>query len=253
MAGKVDDTRTRLLEAAGEVFAEKGFQAATVREICNRAGANLAAVNYYFGDKKRLYGEVVGYAHRGLSAQPVPHFAPGTPPTEKLRRFIEQSLVNLEQDEQCPQWGRRLMMREMAEPTEACVAVVDAFVRPRAEALQRILAELLPPETPEAQRHLIAFSIVGQCLFHRLHRPVAALLVGEELYHNFDAVRVADHIARFTLAALGLGPPVVGERLLECGASPPPCGTLVGQVANLRHAEKRSGQSLRSEDRKALT
>lgn len=208
MNAKLDDTRTRLLEAAGEVFAEKGFQAATVREICSRAGANLAAVNYYFGDKQRLYLEVVGYAHRGLAAQPVPEFPAGTPPAEKLRQFIEQSLANLDQEVQCPEWGRRLMMREMAEPTEACVAVVDAFVRPKAEALQEILAELLPPETPEAQRHMIACSIVGQCLFYRLHRPVAAMLVGEEMLRNLDVGRVADHVTRFTLAALGHGPPV---------------------------------------------
>ena len=48
------NTRQRVLEAAGEVFAERGFRAATVREICQRAKANLAAVNYHFGDKERL-------------------------------------------------------------------------------------------------------------------------------------------------------------------------------------------------------
>jgi TetR/AcrR family transcriptional regulator, regulator of cefoperazone and chloramphenicol sensitivity len=199
------------LEAAGEVFAEKGFQAATVREICSRAEANLAAVNYHFGDKQRLYLEVVGYAHRGLSGQPVRRLPPGTPPAEKLRQFIEESLVGLQPNDRSPEWGRRLMMREMAEPSEACMAVVDAFVRPKAEALEQILVELLPADTSDAQRHMIAFSIVGQCLFHRLHRPVAALLVGEEMWRGFDVARVADHIARFTLAALGLGPAVVGE------------------------------------------
>jgi AcrR family transcriptional regulator len=234
MAEKTDDTRTRLLEAAGEVFAEKGFQAATVREICSHAGANLAAVNYYFGDKQRLYLEVVGYAHRGLAAQPVPEFPPGTPPTEKLRRFIEQSLANLEQDAQCPEWGRRLMMREMAEPTEACVAVVDAFVRPKAEALQQILAELLPPETSEAQRHMIAFSIVGQCLFHRLHRPVTAILVGEDLFRSLDIGRVADHITRFTLAALGHGPPVA-QPSPESNSSGRLATCPTRQVGNLPH------------------
>ena len=49
------DTEKRLLEAAGEVFAEFGYRAATVRQICEKAGANIAAVNYYFGDKEKLY------------------------------------------------------------------------------------------------------------------------------------------------------------------------------------------------------
>ena len=53
-----DLTKARLLEAAGEEFAEKGFELARVRAICERAGANLAAINYHFGDKEQLYVEV---------------------------------------------------------------------------------------------------------------------------------------------------------------------------------------------------
>ena len=47
------DTERRVLEAAGEVFAALGYRAATVRQICEKAGANIAAVNYYYGDKER--------------------------------------------------------------------------------------------------------------------------------------------------------------------------------------------------------
>ena len=54
-----DATRNKLLEAAGQVFAEHGYHSATVREICMRAGANVAAVNYHFGDKLELYTEVL--------------------------------------------------------------------------------------------------------------------------------------------------------------------------------------------------
>ena len=49
------ETRRQLLEAAGAVFAEAGYRDATVREICRRAHANIAAINYHFGDKEKLY------------------------------------------------------------------------------------------------------------------------------------------------------------------------------------------------------
>ena len=60
-----DDPRRRLLETAGQIFAEKGFDGATVREICRRAGVNIAAVNYYFRDKEQLYIEAVKSAACG--------------------------------------------------------------------------------------------------------------------------------------------------------------------------------------------
>src|SRR5215468_3936372 len=57
-------TRTELLEAAGHVFAEKGFDRATGKEICERAGANSAAINYYFGGMDGLHAAVLEEANR---------------------------------------------------------------------------------------------------------------------------------------------------------------------------------------------
>src|ERR1700676_2168363 len=59
-----DLTRDKLIEAAGYVFAERGYRAATIREISRRAGANVAAVNYTFGDKMGLYTEVLRHSVR---------------------------------------------------------------------------------------------------------------------------------------------------------------------------------------------
>src|SRR6516164_2523355 len=83
-----DEPRQRLLEAAGEIFAAKGFEGATVRDICKRAGANIAAVNYYFRDKERLYIEAVKHA-ACIEPEEV-HLAwpPNTPAAVKLRDFI---------------------------------------------------------------------------------------------------------------------------------------------------------------------
>ncbi len=60
----LDTKRERIVDAAGELFAERGFDGTTVRDICQAADANVAAVNYYFGDKQRLYVEAVVRAHR---------------------------------------------------------------------------------------------------------------------------------------------------------------------------------------------
>src|SRR5580658_9666510 len=81
-----DGTRTKLLDAAGQVFAESGFQAATVREICARAGVNIALVNYHFGDKLELYTEVlrhsVGTSGNGIINAAI---ASAAPPEEAFR------------------------------------------------------------------------------------------------------------------------------------------------------------------------
>jgi AcrR family transcriptional regulator len=197
-----DATQQRLLEAAEEVFAEKGFKAASIRKICHRAGANIAAVNYYFGDKERLYIEAVKYAHRGCTeGMPFPEWAPGTPAAQKLRDFIRVMVTRMMQP-QSPA-STQLMMRELAQPTAACAEVVREYIRPIAEKLGQILAELLR-ESTERTRFLVAFSIVGQCLFYRTHRPVAAMLVGEEEFQKYDVELVASHITAFTLKALGL-------------------------------------------------
>ena len=80
-----DDPRDRILLAAGREFAEKGYEAATVRDICLAAGVNLAAVNYYFGDKKRLYTESVKHAHEERVRQ-VPELQALRPPVLGLVR-----------------------------------------------------------------------------------------------------------------------------------------------------------------------
>ena len=202
MAQAADDTRGRLLEAAGQVFADKGFGAATVRDICGRAGANLAAVNYHFGDKEQLYVEAVKHAHHSGEDQLRPEWPPDTPPAVKLREYVSQMLVRL-LDESRPAWHAQLMAREMTQPTAACAALVESYIRSGYELLEGILAELLPPETSAADRHLVAFSIVGQGLYFKIGRPIAEVLVGEEEFRTYGVQRLTEHITRFSLAALG--------------------------------------------------
>lgn len=202
MSTSTDDPRTRILETAGEIFAEKGFRAATVRDICSAAGVNVAAINYYFGDKMGLYVEAVKHAHACRFNEPPPSWSEGTPVEQKLYDFVHGMLRHL-LDPNRPAWNAKLMMRELAEPSEACKAITNQYIRPMAMVLQSIVTELLPDDTPPAHIMMSCFSVVGQCLFYRVQEPVAKELVGEEQYARLTVDVIAAHIAQFTLASFG--------------------------------------------------
>ena len=203
MATGIDETKERLLEAAGRVFAERGFRDATVREICQQAGANVAAVNYYFGDKQRLYIESVKRAHaRRQEAVPLPRWSDETPADERLRGFVQTLLGRILGDPHSA-WQAQLMFREMQQPTAACSELVDEYIRPHFEILQKIIAELAPEGVSERQIRLIAFGVVGQCLYFRIAEPVVRQLLDQGEFAQVEPHRLAEHITQWTLAALG--------------------------------------------------
>jgi TetR/AcrR family transcriptional regulator, regulator of cefoperazone and chloramphenicol sensitivity len=202
MATETEATPERVIEAAGEVFARKGFDSATVREICTRGNANLAAINYYFGDKRRLYVEAVKRAHVNRASMfPLPKWAAGTPPQKKLADFI-LTLLQRMISPQGSKWEGELMIREIATPTEACQELVRDYIRPHFEVLGSILAELMPDATTE-KRHLVGFSVVGQCLHYRVTAPVTRLLVSDEEFEHYRPEMLAEHIAELTLRGIG--------------------------------------------------
>jgi AcrR family transcriptional regulator len=204
-----DDAQERLIDAAGRIFAEKGYDGATVRDICQLARVNLAAVNYYFRDKERLYIETVKSACQRQAEQvPLPEWPEGTPAVTKLRDFIK-SLVRRMIDHPAHQseWHRQLFLREMAQPTAACAEMVRDSIRPMADVLSEILGEILS-DVPERKRWLIGFSIVGQAFFHKVALPIVSMLVGEEERRAYDVALLTEHITQFSLAALGLEEPI---------------------------------------------
>jgi AcrR family transcriptional regulator len=197
-----DDTEKRLLESAGQIFADKGFKDTTVREICQHADANIAAVNYYFRDKERLYRAALHNAFQcRIDQMALPEWPAGTPAPEKLRDFIHTILARMLEEHKFP-WQMQLLMRELCQPSSAGEDLVREFIRPMAELLWRILRELLPKKVSEAKLHLLAISIIGQCFYMRVGREVIALLVGPEESRGHTTHRLAEHITEFSLAAL---------------------------------------------------
>lgn len=203
-----DPTKVRLLEAAGEEFAEKGYELARVRAICERAGANLAAINYHFGDKEKLYLDVLREAHRcGMEPadETVADAVLSLPPAEQLRIFIHHFLGRVLAVNHPEGWQNRLMIREMLSPTTFSEVLVREAIRPRFERMKSLI-RLICPEADERRLNVLVFSVIGQCLHYKMARRITERLIGAEGYRELDLEYLADHITSFCLAALGVGP-----------------------------------------------
>jgi AcrR family transcriptional regulator len=197
------ETRQRLIDAAGETFAEQGRSAARVRDICELAGANIAAVNYHFRDKDSLYLECVRHARRYLREQfPMDEAASRQGPAEeRLRAYVRTFLLRF-LDAAGPQWHGKLLTREMFEPTGALDEAVEETIRPQAELLRSIVKELADGKLSEREARLCAESITAQCLFYRDARSILLKMTpGREIGGEAVAC-LTQHITRFSLGAI---------------------------------------------------
>ena len=197
------NVRDRLLEVAGPVFSEKGFEKATVREICQKADVNLASVNYYFGDKEQLYLEVVCLAKEmGVSRAPLPEWTAETTPEQKLRDWVS-TLVKRMLGSGELSWSNHLMMREVLRPTKACEHLIQELFRPFVNVADSILQEILGDDVPEYRRMQCVFSIAAQCQFYRVSNGLVTLMLGqEEKETHYNPEYLMEHILQFSLAAV---------------------------------------------------
>ena len=195
-------TRDKLIDAAGEVFAERGYRAATIREICRRAGANIAAVNYTFGDKMGLYTEVLRHSVRAAQTAAMSAALDSSlSPEDTIRGVIRVRLMSLCKDAR-PDWHIRLVMHEFSHPTPAMGRVVDEGMRPIYDRVRKAVGKIigLPPDHETTR--LSVNSIVGQILFYTFSWPVLAHLQPELKLTPDQLERIAVHIADFSLSYL---------------------------------------------------
>jgi len=212
VARRTDDaeTRDRVLRAATELFAERGFHGTKVRDIAARAGANVAAGHYHFGSKRDLYVEVLracfaevrGTLERS-GVQPTPA-ALARMSHPALERLIEKRMVVMMGNLLGPPPSAHgtLMLREMLDPSDALPIVVAEFVEPMLRETAAIVRRLAPGLDEERLR-LCVTSIMGQALFYRATLPVTLRVFG--LGESFTPAfirRLASHIADFSTGGI---------------------------------------------------
>lgn len=197
------DTKRRILEAAGECFAEGGFRHATVREICTRAEVNIAAINYHFRDKKGLYLAALKYWQQAaFEKYPLDRATDASlPPGERLGIFVSQFLRRVF-DKGEASWFGKLIVRELVEPTEGLDLMVEEAARPTFEVLSGIIRELLGKGATEKAVRLSAASVVGQAIFFYVQGPIIRRLFAGEDWAASQVDMIAAHVTSFSLNAM---------------------------------------------------
>ncbi|MDQ7831098.1 MAG: CerR family C-terminal domain-containing protein [Desulfovibrionaceae bacterium] len=233
------DTREKLLLAAVAVFAEKGYKAATVREICRRAkGANNNAVNYYFGDKAKLYALIIDImfaeierrmaamtppppgdaappacpesdyqnlilvpddARRETAAHPV---LDQSPPQARLRAFLFAYCATLYDGGEVGEQFLRIFSREMLSPSFDLAAMNEKYVRPQTAWGMALMRELMGPDVPDDLVRDALCSVVGQAAYYSFVWPVFRLAHPDHPGMGVHWPVLAERIFAFSMAGI---------------------------------------------------
>jgi AcrR family transcriptional regulator len=204
--GPNDATKERLLDEAEALFAQRGFDGVSVREITAAARCNLAAVNYHFGNKKNLYVEVFRSRWVPRAKRLQEHFRKnmGTQndpsPGAVARALAGAFLIGPMSDEE-RQRHHQLMSREIGRPTEAFKLVADEVMRPFFMELAQMLGAGLPKAKEKESLMLDLFSVFSMVMYFNFAREAVSRITGRKYDQSFKE-HLVEHIAGFVQKGL---------------------------------------------------
>jgi AcrR family transcriptional regulator len=152
--------RNRLLDASMRLFAERGFAKTSTREIATRAGVNISAISYYFGDKAGLYRAVFNDPRTNPEIDPALFANPDTPLRDALHMLIKGLIDPLKAGD-LMECCARMHFREMLEPTGVWLEEIDRVIKPAHNGLVALLCRHLIVKRPDDDVHRLAFAISG--------------------------------------------------------------------------------------------
>lgn len=195
-------TKEKIIQAASDIFSAKGYHSATTQDICEQAGVNIAAVNYHFGGKDKLYFKV----WETLNAGGEKRFAAVkklSDPEEQLREFIRVRVEDVLSDERSRPAFPRLVHWEFGQPSPIHETIMKTFMRPKREWFMQLISKITGQPMDNTLIHTLGFCIHSP-LIHLMelsnrdgsHRPKPL-----EVFKQ-DKTRFAETIFNFFLAGL---------------------------------------------------
>lgn len=198
------DTRERLLEAALDLFAEHGFEGVTVRDLSAKAGVNLQAIGYHFGDKLGLYRTLVEMAMEGARSvqEKLREESHGLTPDEQLRHYVCLYLPLIAASESPRiQKLQRVMRHEFNTPSPLAKRFIERIIVPRLLYLSEIIAGILECPADDPRVRTCTLSVQAQCMYYA-REPVRKMLPPAWRVESKELPSIAEHVAAISLAGI---------------------------------------------------
>jgi TetR/AcrR family transcriptional regulator, regulator of cefoperazone and chloramphenicol sensitivity len=197
----INNARSKLVMAALHIFAEKGFEGATTREICELAGTNISAIRYYFGDKAGLYRAAFTEPMCDAPCHTKIETYADLPLPEALSLFFREFLEPLKKGEEF-RLVMKLHFREMIEPTGAWQQEIDAEIKPQHEAMVSMLRQHLGLKRIDIDVHRLAFAIIGMAVHFYVGQDVVSAISPQLLSTPKAIDTLADRLAAYSVAMI---------------------------------------------------
>lgn len=203
MSRPAEYTRNNILKAAVALFAERGYDATSIRAIVSKARVNQAAINYHFKGKEGLYFEVLKVAFEGYLR--LDNFDPerlkDMPREEALRSFVSQQLRPLLARDQMSRYIR-IFAWENVRPSKVLTNFVKTGAMPFLAGATQLVRRFLPPDTSDQDAMCAAIALMGQCsIFVRNREQFAKPPFDFNIDEAFVA-RLTDFISELALKGM---------------------------------------------------
>ena len=203
-------TRNSLITAAGELFAEFGYNGVTTRMIADKAGVRLSAIHYHFGNKEKLYIAACTFAHSQgrltTFARIVADHSQLMASPEGQAEIVRLAVFSKFRDHfraDRPAWERKLLLREITTPSVAIASLVEVLYHQDNESAARFYLQV-KPEATAIQAAAWADLLYSPLLLYSMARQSMEIARGELFFDEAFLEAATDRLARALILEAGL-------------------------------------------------
>ncbi len=203
-----------MLEAAGTLFAERGYAGVSTRQVAHKAGVNLSAINYHFGSKRELYRAVVARLVDDLAprratiiellSQAVDDTAGDRARLALIARRFVAGVIGFLLGGDMPGWHVQLILREVNQPSLGFDLILNGHLNPLHDAIARLVGAATGKDPTSLENRLLTQTIIGMCLSFGPVRSVVLARLGWDEYTPERIERVVAVVAPAVVRALRL-------------------------------------------------